>query len=261
MCGGVSDRWMREIVHPIEKMVDRGVDEDLGGAREVGEADIHGPPAGREAQAESRTDLINAHMARAGRATEPITLRTHTSDAGSEIPPRTIWEATAGAPEEPWIYRSAAGLERLHGIFAERGVRWDRFKPIGPINPNFNCHGYTFSRNGEAGWLAGRLVDVILTDNGFSRVADLSSARPGDVAIYRDSTGAVTHSAVVSAVSPDGVSVDSKMGALSTARHRIDELLEIYGPQVHIYHTDRPDGRFLMSVENTDINSPRWPPE
>jgi hypothetical protein len=207
-------------------------------------------------------DEIAAHIARTGWATDPITLRTHTTDAGTVIPPRTIWEGTATAPPpfEPRIFRSRAGLTELLQMHIESGVRLDRLESLAPINPHYNCHGYTFSHDGEAGWLAGRWVNEILSDNGFRRVADIGAAVPGDVVVYRNADSVVTHSGVVADVTSGEVYVDSKQGPLSVVRHRLREVTEMYGSDVAVYRTERPDGRFLTPVENSGEPAPPWPP-
>ncbi|MEU7633028.1 hypothetical protein AB0C34_24130 [Nocardia sp. NPDC049220] len=142
----------------------------------------------------------------------------------------------------------------------ERGVRLDQLEPLAPINPHYNCHGYTFSRDGEAGWLAGRWVDGILSDNGFRRISDVGAAAPGDVVVYRDAGSVVTHSGVVAGVTSGEVYVDSKQAALSLVRHRLHEVSEMYGSDVAVYRTDRPDGRFLTPVEDSGLPAPPWPP-
>ncbi|MGW4718970.1 CHAP domain-containing protein [Nocardia sp. NPDC004260] len=206
-------------------------------------------------------DEIAAHVARTGWATDPITLRTHTTDGGTVIPPRTLSEATAGAPPpfDPWIFRSRAGLTELFRMNIESGVRLDRLESLAPINPHYNCHGYTFSRDGEAGWLGGGWVDWILKDNGFRRI-DIGAAVPGDVVVYRNADSVVTHSGVVADVTSGDVYVDSKQGPLSVVRHRLHEVTDMYGSDVAVYHTQRPDGRFLTPVENSGEPSPPWPP-
>jgi hypothetical protein len=205
-------------------------------------------------------DEIAAHVVRTGWATDPITLRTHATDTGTVIPPRTLYEATATAPDDPWIFSSRAGLTELFKRNIESGVRLDRLKSIESINPHYNCHGYTFSRDGEAGWLGGLWVDRILSDNGFRRISDIGAAVPGDVVIYRNADSVLTHSGVVADVNSGEVYVDSKQGPLSLVRHRLHEVTDMYGSDVAVYRTDRPDGRFLTPVENSGEPAPPWPP-
>ncbi|MCX0270961.1 hypothetical protein NLM24_09645 [Nocardia zapadnayensis] len=102
------------------------------------------------------------------------------------------------------------------------------------------------------------MVDRILSENGFRRVDDLGTAAAGDVVVYRKD-GNVQHSGVVAHVGAGEIHVDSKQGPLSTVRHRLDEVTGFYGTEVSVYHTDRPDGRFLTSVENSEELAPPWP--
>ncbi|MFI9415244.1 hypothetical protein [Nocardia gamkensis] len=204
---------------------------------------------------------IVAHVARTGWATDPITLYTHRTDKGRLIPPRTLSEGAVTAPPPvAQLLRSRAGLTRLFQKNIEQGVRLDLLEPLAPINPHYNCHGYTFSRHGEAGWLGGRWVDDILEDNGFLKVTDIGAATPGDVVVYRDADSVVTHSGVVTDLASGEVYVDSKQGPLSVVRHRIHEVTGMYGSHVALYRTERPDGRFLTSIENSGQPAPPWPP-
>ncbi|MQY26657.1 hypothetical protein [Nocardia aurantia] len=204
---------------------------------------------------------VHARVAETGWNTDPITLRSHITDAGTVIPPRSLSEGTFGAPAQfDGLFTSRAGLTELFRMNIEGGVRLDRLEPRTPINPHFNCHGYTFSREGEAGWLAGRRVEDILSDNGFRRLSETDAPVPGDVVIYRNSDSVITHSGVVADANSAEVHVDSKQGPLSVVRHRLTEVTGMYGSDVSIYRTERPDGRFLTPVRNSTETAPPWPP-
>ncbi|MCX4097592.1 hypothetical protein [Nocardia sp. alder85J] len=207
------------------------------------------------------SDDVADRIAETGWDTDPITLRTHSTDAGTVVSPRSWEEWTAGAPPpfHSGLFRSRDGLTELFRMNIDNGVRLDRLEPRTPINPHFNCHGYTFSRNGGAGWLTGRRVDGILSDNGFRRISDPITARPGDVVVYRNDDATITHSGVVAEVTSGEVQVDSKQGPLAVVRHRLREVTGMYGSNVEVYRTDRPGGRFLTPVENTAKQSSSWP--
>ncbi|NUP25498.1 MAG: hypothetical protein HOQ44_02210 [Nocardia sp.] len=200
-----------------------------------------------------------AHIARTGWAIGPMMLRTHTTDKGVLIPPRTLMDSVSNAPVDTDLFISRAGLSKLFAQNIAGGVRLDRLESLGPIIPHYNCHGYTFSRDGAAGFMSGRMVDGLLADNGFRRVDDLGAVAPGDVVIYRKN-GVVQHSGVVAGRYSGAIHVDSKQGPLSLVRHRIDEVTGFYGSDVTVYRTDRPEGRFLTPVENSDEPAPPWPP-
>lgn len=78
--------------------------------------------------------------------------------------------------------------------------------------------------------------------------------------VYRNARSEVTHSGVVARVASDDVYVLSKQGPLSVVEHRMHEVTDMYGRDVSIYHTDRPDGRFLAPVPGTECSTPPWPP-
>ncbi|MGW0003739.1 hypothetical protein ACWDT6_07845 [Nocardia grenadensis] len=239
-------------------------------ADDIGEnsAPLDGSHIGKPDAGRGQT-IIDSHIERAGWVTPGSKeLRTYETDRGTRIPPRT-WDTISHlAPEGPWYYRTPEGLKGLFYLERDLGQQLDHFEPRGKINPHFNCHGYTFSRDGAAGWLPGAKVDDILADNGFRRVADESSATPGDVVVYRAAPGdgeeagrgVINHTGVVAQVGPDGIMVDSKLGALSIARHEIGEFDDRQGPH-EIYTTDRPDGRFLTPVPGSETAAPPWPYE
>ncbi|MGW1742730.1 hypothetical protein ACWCPQ_28435 [Nocardia sp. NPDC001965] len=245
------------------KLLRRRGAEPIGGV--PGSPDDRGRRAGRKSELAAgdgpmpAPEATAAHIARTGWATGPMMLRTHTTDRGGLIPPRTLMESVSNAPVDTDLFISRAGLSELFAQNIAGGVRLDRLESLGPIIPHYNCHGYTFSRDGAAGFMTGRLVDGILADNGFRRMDSLDAVAPGDVVVYRKG-GEVQHSGVVAGRYSGAIHVDSKQGPLSVVRHRIDEVTGFYGSDVTVYRTDRPEGRFLTPVENSDEPAPPWPP-
>src|SRR5205807_1160464 len=80
------------------------------------------------------------------------------------------------------------------------------FRVAAPPDATSNCHGWVFT--GGRYWVKGGAVEDILRDNGYRTVED---PRPGDLVVYRDDQGAVSHTGVVSSVGADGlVLVESK---------------------------------------------------
>ena len=73
-----------------------------------------------------------------------------------------------------------------------------------------NCHGLTFL-SGDY-WMLGSQVERILDDNNWVVVSE-TQVQPGDVVVYREPNGRITHTARVIARDADGhVLVDSKNG-------------------------------------------------
>ena len=73
-----------------------------------------------------------------------------------------------------------------------------------------NCHGLTFL-DGDY-WLVGGLVEQILNDNNWEAIVE-DKVEVGDVAVYRDSHGAIVHTAKVTGRDATGrVLVTSKNG-------------------------------------------------
>lgn len=88
---------------------------------------------------------------------------------------------------------------------------------IGNPTITFDCHGYTF--DASRSWINDDQVDNILGAGVYNPV--VGAKRVGDIIIYRDGSGNVTHSGVVTAVDGLGnvTEVTSKWGALGTYRH------------------------------------------
>lgn len=102
-----------------------------------------------------------------------------------------------------------------------------------------NCHGWVFT--GGRYLLLGHQVDGILSDNGYTAVSDPAA---GDVCVYRDQGGRVTHTGLVRAVLDDGtVLVESKWGRLGVYLHAVGE--SCYGTEFAYHRTDR--GGHLLS--------------
>jgi len=93
-------------------------------------------------------------------------------------------------------------------------------------DPTTNCHGWVFT--GGRHWLRSQYVEAILEDNGYT---ETSEPEPGDVVVFRNSNGEVTHSGIVRG-SVDGlILIESKWGRLGRFIHT---------PEVHPYAGDEP---------------------
>lgn len=78
----------------------------------------------------------------------------------------------------------------------------------GPNDPRANCHGWVFT--GGRYYVDGKLVDAILHDNRYERVAEPEAS---DLVVWRDALGIPVHTGIVKAVGQDGfVLVESKWG-------------------------------------------------
>ena len=73
----------------------------------------------------------------------------------------------------------------------------DRFKNAERVSeacPVYNCHGLTF---GSRRTQVGLPIVSILEDDGFDPIASEKDVRPGDIVIYSDARGEVSHSGFV----------------------------------------------------------------
>lgn len=100
-----------------------------------------------------------------------------------------------------------------------------------------DCHGWTFADG--RWWVYGADVALILEDNGYRPVTDPA---PGDLAVYRDLAGTITHTGVVFAASPGRpVLVESKWTWLGCYVHTAQD--QPYGTVITYYRTDRGSHR------------------
>jgi hypothetical protein len=106
-------------------------------------------------------------------------------------------------------------LERNHAEALRFGLRAIR---TAEPDPAYNCHGWVFT--GGKYWVKGREVDPILSQNHYAAVA---APEPGDVAVYRDASGAAVHTALVRAVTEGYALVESKWGSLGRFVHRVED--------------------------------------
>ncbi len=112
----------------------------------------------------------------------------------------------------------------------------------GKATDESNCHGWVFT--GGRYNVGGRFVDTILTDNGYTGVADPAA---GDLCVYRGTDGEVAHTSVVRAVLSDGtVLVEGKWGRLGVYLHDANE--SCYGTAFGYYHTARV-GHLLTGID------------
>ncbi|MFO0925984.1 MAG: hypothetical protein U0736_02970 [Gemmataceae bacterium] len=117
------------------------------------------------------------------------------TDAGREVPLyRGSGDRTALARVED---------EYIHSRRLER-----QLIQTGAEDPSYNCHGWVFTAGRFL--LRGRDVETILKDNGYAPITD---PRAGDLVVYRDEAGAITHTAVVVTTASGLVLLESKWGA------------------------------------------------
>ncbi len=172
-------------------------------------------------------ELMLIHGVSGGVPLEDVHLYT---DKGRPIrialPVETRDEATIAAAE--WNYLTST--KHISNVI-QRGHGDDRS----------NCHGWVFS--GGRYLIGGRDVPAILEDNGYQEVTE---PRPGDLVVYRDDEGVVTHTGVVRYVTPgEPVLVESKWGNLGVYLHRVDD--SPYGANCRYYRSTR-SGHMLQAV-------------
>ena len=87
-----------------------------------------------------------------------------------------------------------------------------------PADVSYNCHGWVF--NEGKGLISGESVDTILADN---RYRIVPKPGVGDLVVFRDSAGKVSHSALVRALLDDGGPLlESKWGVMGRYIHTLE---------------------------------------
>jgi hypothetical protein len=95
-----------------------------------------------------------------------------------------------------------------------------------PSENRYNCHGWVFAEGRY--WVRSKMVDTILQDNAYQLV---EKPRAGDVAVFRNLQGEVTHSGLVRASEKDGqILIESKWGRFGRYLHT---------PEWHGYRADK----------------------
>ena len=110
-----------------------------------------------------------------------------------------------------------------------------------PAADHCNCHGWVFT--GGRYWVHYDDVEHILDENGYETV---TAPRPGDLTVYRTSTGTICHTALVRAICDEGsVLVEGKWGWMGVFLHRVGDSL--YGQNYTFYRSSRP-GHLLVNL-------------
>jgi hypothetical protein len=150
------------------------------------------------------------------------------SDCGSAIPLRI---ATEDRPPER-LQEFESNLLKDH--------HWtDHVIRKLPPTDDCNCHGWVFA--GGHYWLEAEDVECILSENGYQA---FTTPQIGDLVIYRNDDGAISHSGIVRAVLQDGVPiVESKWCWMGVFLHQVGDT--DYGSNFIYYRTDR--GSHLMA--------------
>lgn len=187
--------------------------------------------------------LMDETLARSTEAPAQPTIPVGTAltDRGSTINLHSPAEVLPAA-EMSAIEQKSAALSTWSGRYIQRGAASDES----------NCHGWVFT--GGKFNVPGRLVDTILTDNGYTPA---STPAVGDLCVYRASDNQVAHTAVVRAVLVDGtVLVEGKWGRMGVYLHAAGE--SCYGPEF-TYHRTARGGHLLNGLEERDTATTSTP--
>jgi hypothetical protein len=168
----------------------------------------------------------------------------------------TLARTDRGTPvllKEATTLRSGVDLGAVEQVVIRDAFTRSTVIRVQPADDRANCHGFVFA--GGRFWIGGSSVDQILDENGYRPVTD---PRPGDVAVYRGSGGAVAHTAVVRYVTAgQPVLVEGKWGCVGVFLHAVDQ--SIYGTAYGFYRSTRP-GHLLAGLDGSPDPVPASPP-
>ncbi len=115
----------------------------------------------------------------------------------------------------------------------------------GDVDPASNCHGWVFTGGRYA--IHPEDVETILDDNGYQPV---ESPSKGDLIVYRNEAGVITHTGLVLEVVHENlVLIESKWGPLGRYLHPPE--YQPYGVNYTYYHSNR-EGHQMPIVETTE---------
>jgi hypothetical protein len=109
-------------------------------------------------------------------------------------------------------------------------------------NGDSNCHGWVFT--GGRFWVRGQHVEQILHDNRYSEVR---SPRAGDLAVYRNPAGEVTHTGIVRLAAGGLILIESKWGQLGRYVHTPSD--HCYTDSTCTYYRSPRQGHLLRGLE------------
>jgi hypothetical protein len=117
----------------------------------------------------------------------------------------------------------------------------------GPPDWAADCHGWTFATGRY--WITGKEVEPILEDNGY---LPATCPQTGDLVVYRDAQGQVTHTGVVFSVGEAGrILVESKWAWMGCYLHAPEA--QPYGNDIRYYRSARPG--HLLRIRTSGVVS------
>jgi hypothetical protein len=165
-----------------------------------------------------------------------------------ELRPRqdVVAQTDAGRQVPLYIAAEDDGPRELSATHLRERKLEQRLIQTGPASNETNCHGWVFAAGRH--WVRGAFVPFILEDNGYSPV---SAPAAGDLAVFRDASNQVSHSAIVRSASDGVILLESKWGRAGRYVHSPDD--HIYrGASCTYYRTDRGSHR-LRGLANAAV--------
>lgn len=152
--------------------------------------------------------------------------------------------------QEPLDPKSESELNDLEKRLLKSTSTQNQFIRHQSPTDNTNCHGWVFT--GGRFWVSGVEVDAILSENAYKPV---EQPQPGDLVIYRDTAGSVSHSGVVRYVTPGfPVMVEGKWGTTGVYLHAVDQ--SVYGKSYNYYRSPR-SGHLLTGLDDSLRSDPK----
>src|SRR5205085_4225734 len=119
------------------------------------------------------------------------------------LPPGWVTEDGSGPPGKPTAFTAVKEWTAAEKKKINDDIKKDFPNVTVAADPTrvYDCHGYTFKSKKMR--ILNEAIDTVLVDQGWVKAAD-KKHQVGDIVIYRDAQGRVTHSGVVEEVGADG---------------------------------------------------------
>ncbi len=131
---------------------------------------------------------------------------------------------------------NAQRLERPHSALAAGVALWGTERPqarLRSVTSTYNCVALVLACRRT--WVDTEEISLVLTEDGFRRLAGVGEAQRADLELYRDAQGDLAHIGLVISNTPDietagwDTMVLSKWGWDGEYYHPVDHVPQIYG--------------------------------
>jgi hypothetical protein len=171
----------------------------------------------------------------------------------SDLSPEPVATARTDTDRSVPLFNTLSGTvrasEQKENNYLDNARMQRKLIQTSTADATYNCHGWVFT--GGRFWLRSGQIDGILKDNGYQQT---KQPRPGDVAVFRNPVGEVTHSGLVRGDTDNGPLIESKWGKLGRYVHTADE--HCYQGNSVTYYRSARGSHLLNGLESPRTGEP-----